>query len=168
MDYKKYTIFEDYYDYIIFSTGKIYSLKRNRFLKPTLNQYGYFMINLSKDKKRKSLLLHRILGICFLENRHNLMTIDHKDRNRQNNNLTNLRWCSRRLQNINQNIQKNNKLGFKGVQFDKKHNSYIASWRVDNKQFKKSFPVNKYGDKAKELAIDFRAKMVEKHYKNII
>ena len=168
MNYKKYAIFEDYYDYIIFSTGKVYSLKQNRFLKSSLNTYGYFVIDLTKNKKSKLFFLHRMLGICFLENPHNFTTIDHIDRDRQNNKISNLRWASRNLQNINQNINKNNKTGFKGVYFDKIKNYYIASWYVDNKHFTKSFSVNKYGDKAKQLAINFRAEMVKKHYNNII
>jgi len=168
MNYKKYAIFEDYYDYIIFSTGKVYSKKMGRFKKPSLNIYGYFHIDLRKNKKHKTFFLHRVLGICFLENLNNLPEIDHIDRNKQNNNLTNLRWASRRLQIINQNIKKTNKLGFKGVYFDKINNNYIASWCINYKEFRKSFSVNKYGDKAKQLAINFRAEMVKKHYKNII
>jgi hypothetical protein len=165
MDYKKYDIFRDYDDYIIFSTGKIYSLKRNRFLKPYFNRY--YKVSLIKNKIQKSFHIHRILGICFLENPYNLPEMDHIDRNTQNNNLSNLRWSSRTLQNINRNIQKSNKLGIKGVCFCKNANSYIASWNIDDKQFTKTFSLKIYGDKAKQLAIDYRAKMVEKYYKNV-
>jgi len=166
MDYKKYDRFEDYVDYIIFSTGKIYSLKRNRFLKTCLNNCGYFQIELTKNKKQKSFLLHRILGICFLENPYNLPEIDHIDRNTKNNNLTNLRWSSRNLQIINQNIRKTNTTGIVGVRFIKTKNIYEATWNVDNKPFTKSFSLNKY-ENAKQLATEYRAKMVDKHYKNL-
>ena len=110
---------------------------------------------------------HRILGECFIKNSNNFTTIDHIDRNPKNNDLSNLRFASRNLQQINRNIRTDNTTGTKGVIFDKCHNRYIASWSVNNKHFTKSFSINKYGKDAKQLAIDYRAKMVEKHYKNI-
>ena len=168
MDYKKYDIFKDYNNYIIFSTGKIYNSKEDRFLKPHFNN-KYYQIDLTKNKISKKFLFHRILGECFLENPYDLPTIDHIDRNSKNNDLTNLRWASRRLQQVNQNINIRNKTGIKGVCFSKTNNRYRASWRVNKKIFEKSFSLNKYGEaKAKQLAIDYRNKMIELHYKNLI
>jgi len=166
MDYKKYDIFKDYNNYIIFSTGKIYNIKEDRFLKPHLDN-RYYRIDLTKNKISKKFLFHRILGECFLENPYNLETIDHIDKNPKNNDLTNLRWASRKLQQINRNFFKNNKTGIKGVRFIKSRNSYNASWYINNKQFTKNFSVNKY-ENAKQLATDYRKKMVEKYYKNVI
>ena len=165
MDYAK---FKDYEDYIVFMNGKIYSLKRNRFLKPNLDKStGYYRVELTKNKIGKKFRLHRILAICFLKNPDNLPTIDHIDINPQNNNLSNLRWSSSRLQNINKNIQKSNKTGVKGVCFDKSRNCYVAKYSINYKDFQKSFSANKYPN-AKQLAIDWRTKMVELHYKDII
>ena len=107
------------------------------------------------------------MGECFIKNPHNFTTIDHIDIDPQNNKINNLRWASRRLQSINKNINKTNKSGFKGVIFNKTNNYYIASWSINYKQFTKSFSINKYPN-AKELAIDWRTEMVEKHYKDII
>ena len=166
MDYKKYAIFRDYDDYIIFSNGKIYNSKEDRFLKPHLDN-KYYRINLKKNDLFKQFMFHRILGICFLKNPYNFDTIDHIDRNSKNNDLSNLRWSSNRLQTINQNIRKDNKLGIKGVCFSKNNNYYIATWSVNNKQNRKSFSLNKYPN-AKELAINYRKEMVDKYYKDII
>jgi len=165
MDYAR---FRNYSDYIIFMNGKIYSLKTNRFLKLSLSN-GYCVINLSKNKQTKTFRYHRILGECFIKNPHNFTTIDHIDRNSQNNKISNLRWASRKLQSINRNINKSNKTGTIGVIFEKSKNSYRAIWNNNNKQFKKSFSLKTYSDEeAKQLAINYRAKMVEKHYKDII
>ena len=164
-----YSIFRDYNDYIIFMNGKVYSLKRNKFKKPVLNKKGYYRIGLRNDNTEKHFSLHRILAECFLKNPHNFNTIDHIDRNQQNNKINNLRFASIRLQNINKNINNNNKTGVKGITFHKTYNCYVATWCIKYKQFSKSFSVNKYGDKeAKKLAIDYRNKMFEKHYKNVI
>ena len=165
MDYAR---FRDYNDYIIFMNGKVYSLISNMFLKPCLNKKsGYFQFSLSKDKKVKIFLLHRILAECFIKNPHNFTTIDHIDRNKQNNKISNLRFASKTLQSINRNIHKTNTSGIVGVRFHKKNNYYIAFWRINYKLFSKTFSLNKYPN-AKQLAIDYRAKMVEKHYKDVI
>ena len=47
-------------------------------------------------EKRQTCRLHRLLGIQYIPNPDNLECIDHIDRNRQNNSLDNLRWCSKR------------------------------------------------------------------------
>ena len=165
MDYAR---FKDYYNYIIFMNGKIYNKKKNRFIKSSVDKStGYFKLHLYKNKKEYTFYLHRILGECFIKNSHNLPTIDHIDRDRLNNKINNLRWSSITLQNINKNIQKNNKTGTIGVYFHKIKNIYRAIWRVDGKKFSKSFSQNKY-ENAKQLAINYRNKMVEKHYKDII
>jgi len=164
MDYAR---FRDYSDYIIFMNGKVYSLKRNKFKKPVLNKKGYYRIGLRNDNTEKHYSLHRILAECFLENPNNFTTIDHIDRNPQNNKISNLRWASIRLQNINQKNRKDNKTGLKGITFHKSRNSYVATWCINYKQFSKSFSINKYKN-AKQLAIEYRAKMFEKHYKNVI
>lgn len=166
-----YAIFKDFTDYIVFmNKKKIYNKKLNIFIKPYMDKStGYYKIHLTKNKKQYTLYYHRILAECFLKNLHNFETVDHIDINPQNNKITNLRWASRTLQSINKNIYNNNKTGFRGVLYNKKSKFYIASWHLDKKKFQKSFSVNKFGDKeAKKLAIEYRAKMVEKHYKNII
>ena len=93
--------------------------------------------------------------------------IDHINRNKSDNRLVNLRDCSISENKQNSGLYKSNKSGFKGVRFNKLRNSYEAFWKINYKQFTKSFAVNKY-ENAKQLAIDYRNKMVEKHYKDVI
>ena len=44
---------------------------------------------------------HRQLAIQYIENPDNLPEIDHIDRNRRNNDLSNLRWADKTIQNNN-------------------------------------------------------------------
>ena len=46
-------------------------------------------------------LVHRLIAEAFLENTEGLPTVDHIDRNRSNNSLSNLRWASWSTQNYN-------------------------------------------------------------------
>ena len=167
MDYIKYNIIEGYKNYIIFTTGKIYSTYTNRFLKPSLFKHGYYVVSLSKNNKQKLFKIHRLLALAFIPNPNNLPTIDHIDINKQNNNLKNLRWASYQKQNINRNLQKKNTTGYIGVRYD--GTRYRAIWRENKIQHSKSFNILKYGkEEALRLAIEYRKEMENKHYKNLI
>jgi hypothetical protein len=68
-----------------------------RVVNPWLNKkIGYYMIAIGKQNK----YIHRIIAEQFIPNPDNLPQIDHKDRNKGNNSLDNLRWVSHQ---INQN-----------------------------------------------------------------
>jgi hypothetical protein len=49
----------------------------------------------------KHLFVHRLIAETFIENPENKPTVDHLDRNRENNNYWNLRWASMKDQNNN-------------------------------------------------------------------
>lgn len=69
--------------------------KKSKFIKPITDKDGYYKIGLtSKEGKRKTLLLHRLLALQFIPNPDNLPVIDHIDRNKTNNTLENLRWTT--------------------------------------------------------------------------
>lgn len=60
---------------------------------------GYLQVSMGKTLGKKN--IHRLLGETFLPNPNNLKDIDHKDRNKLNNSLDNLRWFSRTDNNLN-------------------------------------------------------------------
>jgi len=64
-------------------------------LKQQLSREGYYYVRLSKDSIIYKALIHRLLGIQYLDNPDNLPQIDHIDRDKTNNSLENLRWVSR-------------------------------------------------------------------------
>lgn len=86
--------------YAITEDGNVWSYRRNKFLKHTLNNSGYYMIDLYKDKKRKKYLIHRLVCETYIPNPDNLPQVNHKDENKQNNCVSNLEWMSR-IDNMN-------------------------------------------------------------------
>ena len=58
--------------------------------------------------------------------------IDHKDRNGLNNSWTNLRECTRSQNQANRGVQRNNKLGIKGV-FKTRYGKFRATVRKNGK-----------------------------------
>lgn len=100
--------YENYYE--VSSLGRIRSVDRytkfvregllvNRktngyLLSQTLDGKGnYLQVNLSKNGKSKSELVHRIVAKAFIENPNNLPEVNHKDENKTNNAVSNLEWC---------------------------------------------------------------------------
>lgn len=83
-----------YEGYYASKTGSIYSSKTNRFLKPTVTTKGYLKVCLTINKKEKTCFVHRLVSITFLDNPENKPHVNHIDSNKQNNNVTNLEWCT--------------------------------------------------------------------------
>lgn len=80
----------------------------------------------------------------------------------------NIRWETPEQQARNHTKQKNNTSGIVGVRRNtktvagKQYSSWIASWSDGVKKISKEFSTNKFGeDTAKQMAIDYRNKMIE-------
>jgi hypothetical protein len=72
---------------------------RERLLKlETINRdhTNYKRVSLSKDGKVKRVQVHRLVAEHFLDNPNNLPFVNHIDNNGENNNSTNLEWCSQK------------------------------------------------------------------------
>ena len=80
--------------YAATSCGKIYSYRAKKFLKPRKDRDGYLLINLYKDNKMKTYLVHRLIAATYLDNPLNLPQVNHKDEDKTNNALPNLEFCT--------------------------------------------------------------------------
>ena len=90
-DYKP---LKNYPNYFIDTHGNVYSVQRNKLLKPQLNPHGYHLLGLSKNGKMITCRIHRLVAEQFIPNPRNYPAVNHIDGNRQNNNVNNLEWCS--------------------------------------------------------------------------
>lgn len=118
---------QNYPNYLIYEDGRVQNKKTKRFLKPWLrgnkNKQRYYAVELRNDK-HKIMSIHRLVAIHYIPNPNNYETVDHIDRNTHNNHYTNLRWANLYIQNLNKNIYKNNKSGFKNISYDKSANRW--------------------------------------------
>ena len=73
-------------DNLQFLCGKI--------LKQRKNHKGYPVVYLSKYGKQSTRVVHRLVAKAFIPNPNNLPQVNHKDGNKENNNVCNLEWCT--------------------------------------------------------------------------
>ena len=131
VEYKK---IDDYENYEVSNQGNVRNINANRILKPRKNNNGYYIVNLSKNNIRKTFLIHRLVGFAFIPNPQNLTEIDHIDRNKTNNSISNLRWISKSNNNRNRPKFKNSLSKYIGVYFHKARGKYVATIRINDKQ----------------------------------
>ena len=113
--------------YIVYEDGNVYSLSKNKMMKPTLQKNGYCKIYICN----KNTWLHRFIMEAF--NGKSDLTVDHIDGNKENNNLSNLEYVTqaentRRMfkrvgtahlkNNFNGEIYGCKKLVYKGLKFN--------------------------------------------------
>ena len=102
-------------DYEVSNTGEVRSLNFNQqkgmvwTLRPQENTSGYYQVNL----KKKLFCVHRLVALAFLPNPHGLPEVDHIDRNKANNKVSNLRWVTLSQNRIN--VPGRSKCGYKYI-----------------------------------------------------
>lgn len=85
-------------------SGKVFTNIHNpQLLKTQISNRGYWVVMLTVNYGRKMKYVHRLVAEAFLPNPYNKPQIDHIDTNRLNPRLNNLRWCSQRENNLNEN-----------------------------------------------------------------
>ena len=107
--------------YEINEDGQIRSKKTNKILKTSINEKGYIKVSLNKKNKKHKTGVHRLVALTFIPNPNNYKEVNHIDENKQNNNVNNLEWCSRK-QNIEHSIKSGKFKITRVTQYDLKGN----------------------------------------------
>lgn len=89
----------DFPNYEISSLGNVKNIITGKVLKNSL-KCGYYYISLTNKNCKKTLLVHRLVALAFIENPENKTDVNHKDKNKLNISVSNLEWMSRRENNI--------------------------------------------------------------------
>ena len=91
--------------YKVSNKGNVYSVARKdsrwhrrggQRLKPVYDRGGYLIVSLYKNGKSKTKKVHRLVAEAFIPNPNGLPQVNHRDKNKVNNNVENLKWCDAR------------------------------------------------------------------------
>lgn len=79
-------------DYLISNTGRV--VHEAREIKGSDNGRGYKKVCLKQAERKRNVYIHRLVAESFLENPNNKPFVNHIDCNTNNNNVSNLEWCT--------------------------------------------------------------------------
>jgi len=101
--------------YEVSNQGRVRSLLRGIVRRPQQNTNGYLIVMLSdQSSKPRIRTIHSLVAEAFIGLRPENAVIDHADRNKQNNFVSNLRYTSRSKNGVNS--ARRSRCGYRGVQ----------------------------------------------------
>ena len=117
--------------YAVDEQGNVYSKNYHRsgktkMLKAHPVSGGYLAVTLCKEGKKKTLMVHRLMAEVYLPDFCKELEVDHMDRDKLNNNLSNLRMVSKSQNQWNRSP--------KGYSYNKSMGKYQACIMKNNKQ----------------------------------
>ena len=125
---------DGYDNYAVSSFGRVKNTKTGKVLKAGLS-HGYLKCNLCEDGlAKKSYYVHRLVANAFINNPNDKLCVDHKDNNKTNNNISNLRFATAKENNQNSKLSIKNTSGCKGIYFNKRIKKWHARIMIDGIQ----------------------------------
>lgn len=94
---RKGTVWEvinDFPNYKLNQFGQVMNVVTGKLKKNTLGANGYYVTVLYNESKAKTVAIHRLLALHFIDNPNNYPIVNHKDGNKQNIDLENLEWST--------------------------------------------------------------------------
>jgi len=112
-----------YSNYLIYDDGRVYTNNRRKgFLKPHATKKGYLQVKLCNNDTKKMVSIHRLVALHYIPNPNNKPQVDHIDRNKLNNNVSNLRWVTNQENMDNRDLISNT--GEKYISYQKDRDRY--------------------------------------------
>ena len=118
--------------YKVSNLGNVYGCKREALLKPSFNTHGYLHVSLHNRNIRKTIKIHKLVAINFLEHVPCGLkeVVDHINNDKLDNRACNLQLISARMNSLKP-IRGTSK--YRGVSYVKRTKKWKASIYIDGK-----------------------------------
>ena len=128
-DIEKFYPIKNFDNYLINKDGVIIRKKDNLIIIHTYTKDKYHSVKLiNNNGKRKTLRVHRLVALTFIDNPNNLPEVNHKDGNKEHNFVNNLEWIS--SSNNQKHAYKNNLRKPSNVDYQEKDIHQICKYIV--------------------------------------
>ena len=119
----------DYPNFEVSDSGRVRRIGAEKCLAPIANSNGYLLVHLYKVGGPKIIRIHRLVALAFVANPDNKMFVDHINRVKTDNRVSNLRWATASENRVNSSTK--SKSGYRGV--SKHRNRFRSEIRINNK-----------------------------------
>lgn len=116
-------VIDGYSLYMISSTGRVKRCDTGKILSGGLDKDGYRQVTLQTETGQVCKRISRLVAAAFVNNELNLPFINHIDENKQNDNFTNLEWCTARYNNTYGSRLNNISRKVRNIELDKVYKS---------------------------------------------
>lgn len=121
--------------YQVSDHGRIYSCRRNILLKSHLTRKGYLIIDFYNKGERACKAVHCLVALHFIGDRPIIngerLSIDHKDEDKLNNHVSNLRYITNRKNSSRSINKKKTTSRYIGVSWDKEQRKWRAQIQIN-------------------------------------
>lgn len=143
---------------IVFKNGLYPYMSKNKKLKLIAHNNGYLFVNLSTNRKRKTIQVHKLMAITFFNHKPNghELVVDHINNIKTDNRIENLQLITHR-ENLSKD-KKNCVSKHTGAYWSKKDKKWYSSIRINGKsiylgQFKnETEAANAYQEKLRQIS----------------
>lgn len=80
--------------YKVTEDGRVWNVRKQRFVAQTNNGNGRLKVELWKNGKRKNIKVHKVVALAFIPNPHDKPQVNHLDGDKLNNHASNLEWAT--------------------------------------------------------------------------
>lgn len=96
-----YRVVEGWDNYVVTSCGRVFRKDGKEVSQVLTGEPQYKYVNLRQEKRHKLIRVHRLIALAFLPVVEGKAFVDHIDRDKFNNNASNLRWATASENQVN-------------------------------------------------------------------
>jgi hypothetical protein len=100
---EEWHVVEEFPNYSVSNLGNVKNNITNKIMKLNVKS-GYYNVSLVNETSKKTFKVHRLVAVAFIPNPENKSDVNHEDKNKLNNNISNLTWMTRKENNQHKSV----------------------------------------------------------------